>query len=64
MPRPTLIEQVHYLTTRQVAEELGIGVDTLNRRIAAGMYPPPIAKNEHGVALFNDKWLAKAKPPA
>ena len=59
MSRPTLIEQVHYLTSRQVAMILGIKVDTLVRRLNAGMYPPPTAINDNGVRLFSNKWLDK-----
>ena len=63
MPRPTLDEQVRFLTTRLVALRLGIGIDTLLRRIAAGMYPPPSMINDQGVHLFSPKWFEKVGTP-
>ena len=63
MARPTLAERVQYLTAPQIATALGIGVDTLLRRIAARMYPPPTAINDEGVRLFSPKWLEKIVIP-
>lgn len=59
MPRPTLYEQVHFLTSTFIAHQLGIDEETLVRRIKAGMYPPPVAVNGNGVRLFTHKWLEK-----
>ncbi len=61
MPRPTLEDQAHSLTTLQVARALGISQDTLVRRINAGLYPPPIMVKENGLRLFNTRWLEKVR---
>jgi predicted DNA-binding transcriptional regulator AlpA len=59
MPRPTFYDQAHFLTTLQVARAVGVSQDTLVRRIAAGMYPPPLMVKENGLRLFNQKWVEK-----
>ena len=61
MARPTLENQVRYLTTRQVALALGISQDTLVRRINAGMYPYPTVIKENGLRLFNERWVERAR---
>ena len=60
--RPTIAERVRYLTATRVAQELGINVDTLVRRIGAGEYPPPTAVNDQGVRFFSTEWLRRARP--
>jgi len=56
--RPKLTGQ---MTTREVAKELGMGIDTLLRWIKREVLPPPSFIDKNGTRYFDQGWLKKAR---
>jgi len=49
------------MTSREVARELGMAVNTLLNWIKCGVLPPPSFIDKNSVRYFDQEWLKKAR---
>lgn len=61
MARPNLEEIIQYLTTSEAAQELDLARTQFKNRLTRNIFPPPTFTNAHGVRLFDEDWLKRAK---
>lgn len=61
MPRATRREMSGYLSTANVARELGLTLYLVKARISEGILPPATRVSDNGVLMFDEEWLQTAK---
>lgn len=61
MPRATRKEMSGYLSTANVARELGLTLYLVKARISEGILPPATRVSDNGVLMFDEEWLQTAK---
>ena len=61
MPRATRKEMAGFLSTANVARELGLTLYLVKARIAEGVLPEPTRVSNNGVFMFDEAWLEEAK---
>lgn len=61
MTRPNIAEVLTFMTTTDVARELGLNPPKLKKRLKAGTLPTPTYVNEFGIRFFDRTWLRAAR---